>query len=100
MQTKQNQEAMNHAMHSKCRLRDRGRLSHGRGRTEVEHYGDYLVQMKVSSQARKKNPALPEYWQVRAVTHETEGKEKTVFTSPPAAKFNAEQVARFTTSEG
>ncbi|WCE92527.1 IS4-like element ISPsy33 family transposase [Pseudomonas syringae pv. actinidiae] len=64
----------------------------GTVRTEVEHYGDgdYLVQMRVSPQARKKNPALPEYWQVRAVT---EGNEKTVFTSLPASKFSAEQVA-------
>ncbi|MDG6387852.1 IS4 family transposase, partial [Pseudomonas syringae] len=33
----------------------------GTVRTEVEHYGDgdYLVQMRVSPQARKKNPALP-----------------------------------------
>jgi IS4 transposase len=38
------------------------------------------------------NP-IPEYWQVRAVTYEVEGKEKTVFTSLPASEFNAEQVA-------
>lgn len=49
--------------------------------------------MRVSPQARKKNPALPEYWQVRAVTYQVDGKEKTVFTSLPAAKFSAEQVA-------
>ncbi|RMU39857.1 Transposase, partial [Pseudomonas avellanae] len=38
----------------------------GTVRTELEHCGDgdYLVQMNVSPQARKKNPALPEYWQV------------------------------------
>ncbi|EPN66046.1 transposase, partial [Pseudomonas syringae pv. actinidiae ICMP 19101] len=67
----------------------------GTVRTEVEHYGDgdYLVQMRVSPQARKKNPALPEYWQVRAVTYQVEGNEKTVFTSLPASKFSAEQVA-------
>ena len=49
--------------------------------------------MKVSPQARKKNPALPEYWQVRVVTYEVEGKEKTVFTSLPASQFSAEKVA-------
>ncbi|WP_339470750.1 IS4 family transposase [Pseudomonas sp. EL_65y_Pfl1_R83] len=67
----------------------------GTVRTEIECYGDgdYLVQMKVSPQARKKNPVLPEYWQVRAVSYEVEGKEKTVFTSLPASRFSAEQVA-------
>lgn len=51
------------------------------------------VQMKVSPQARKKNPVLPDHWQVLAVTYEVEGKEKTVFTSLPASRFSAEQVA-------
>lgn len=64
-------------------------------RSPIECYGDgdCLVQMKVSPQARKKNPLLPEHWQVRAVTYEVEGKEKTVFTSLPASRFSAEQVA-------
>lgn len=67
----------------------------GTVRTELECYGDgdCLVQMKVSPQARKKNSLLPEHWQVRAVTYEVEGKEKTVFTSLPASQFSAEQVA-------
>lgn len=67
----------------------------GTVRTELERYGegDCLVQMKVSPQARKKNPNLPEFWQVRAVTYEIEGKDKTVFTSLPATRFSAEQVA-------
>lgn len=67
----------------------------GTVRTELARYGegDCLVQMKVSPQARKKNPNLPEFWQVRAVTFEVEGKEKTVFTSLPATRFSAEQVA-------
>jgi hypothetical protein len=67
----------------------------GTVRAELERYGegDCLVQMKVSPQARKKNPLLPEYWQVRAVTYEIQGKEKTVFTSLPASQFSAEQVA-------
>jgi IS4 transposase len=62
------------------------------GLTPFDHC---LVQMKVSPQARKKNPLLPEHWQVRAVTYEVEveGKEKTVFTSLPASRFSAEQVA-------
>ena len=64
-------------------------------RSQIEGYGDgdCLVQMKVSPQARKKNPNLPEHWQVRAVTYQVEGKEKTVFTSLPASRFSAEQVA-------
>lgn len=54
---------------------------------------DKLIQMKVSAQARKKNPALPETWQVRAVTYEVCGKEKTIFTSLPRNQYSAEQVA-------
>ena len=49
--------------------------------------------MKVSPQARKKNPMLPTHWQVRAVTYEVAGKEKTVFTSLPVARFSTAQVA-------
>lgn len=67
----------------------------GTVRTQLECYGegDCLVQMKVSPQARKKNPQLPEFWQVRAVTYEVEGKKKTVFTSLPASHFSARQIA-------
>ncbi|RQX21618.1 IS4 family transposase, partial [Aeromonas caviae] len=63
--------------------------------TELERYGDgdRLLQMTVSPQARKKNPALPTHWQVRAVTYEVAGKEKTVFTSLPVARFSGAQVA-------
>ena len=63
--------------------------------TELEHYGDgdRLLQMSVSPQARKKNPDLSEQWQVRAVTYEVAGKEKTVFTSLPVERFSAAQVA-------
>lgn len=63
--------------------------------TELKRYGegDRLLQMTVSPQARKKNPALPAQWQVRAVSYEVAGKEKTVFTSLPAARFSAAQVA-------
>ena len=35
-----------------------------------EESNDMLVEMKVSPQAHKKNPDLPETWQVRAVTYE------------------------------
>lgn len=49
--------------------------------------------MKVSPQARKKNPAFPEFWQVRAVAYAIAGSDKTVFTSLPATEFTAQQVA-------
>lgn len=62
---------------------------------EILRYGegDCLLQMKVSPQARKKNPALPLVWQVRAVTYEVQGRAKTVFTSLPADQFSRQQVA-------
>ena len=60
---------------------------------DEEETNDNLIEMKVSPQARKKTPSLPEKWQVRAVTYEVEGKEKTVFTSLPREKYSAEQVA-------
>ena len=63
--------------------------------TEVERYGkhDRLLEMKVSAQARKRNPALPETWLVRAVSYEVNDKLKTVFTSLPESQFSADQVA-------
>ena len=63
--------------------------------TELERYGDgdRLLQMTVSPQARKKNPALPTHWQVRAVTYEVAGKEKTVFTPARGRFSSAAQVA-------
>ncbi|RUO76541.1 IS4 family transposase [Idiomarina tyrosinivorans] len=63
--------------------------------TVVEDYGagDRLVEMKVSPQARKKNPSLPESWCARAITYEVEGKEKTVFTSLPASVYTAKAIA-------
>lgn len=62
---------------------------------EVEVFNDQdrMLQMKVSAQARKRNPNLPEFWQVRAVSYEVKGKTKTVFTSLPAETFTTEQVA-------
>ncbi len=61
--------------------------------TEEFGPGDRQLQMKTSPQARKRNPELPEHWQVRAVTYEVAGKEKTVFTSLPADIYSAEMVA-------
>ncbi|KZN43005.1 hypothetical protein N482_19540 [Pseudoalteromonas luteoviolacea NCIMB 1942] len=54
---------------------------------------DKLIEMNVSPQARKKNPDLPEKWQVRAVTYQLDGKDKTVFTSLPRDKFSANDIA-------
>lgn len=62
---------------------------------EIEKYSDNdrLLQMKVSPQARKRNPSLPETWQVRAVSYTLNGKSKTVFTSLPHAHYTESQVA-------
>lgn len=60
---------------------------------EVFNKHDRLLRMKVSPQARKRNPDLPETWIVRAVSYPVKGKLKTVFTSLPANKFSTEQVA-------
>ena len=49
--------------------------------------------MKVSPQARKQNPSLPEYWYARAVSYELNGVEKTVLTSLPADRYPAKAVA-------
>jgi len=47
----------------------------------------------VSPQARKRNPELPETWEVRAVTYDINGVEKTVFTSLPFEQYSTESVA-------
>ncbi len=62
---------------------------------EVERYSknDRLLQMKVSPQARKRNPSLPDTWQVRAVSYTLKGKIKTVFTSLSHAHCSEEQIA-------
>ncbi len=57
------------------------------------YYYDMLVEMKVSPQARKKNPNLPEKWQVRADTYQVGGKQKTVFTSLSREDYDAKSVA-------
>lgn len=61
----------------------------------IETYddGDELVQMKVSPQARKKNPELPETWQARRVTYKVKSGFKSVMTSLPVERFNAAQVS-------
>jgi len=62
---------------------------------EVERYNahDRLLEMRVSPQARKKDPALPTHWQVREVSYEHQGKMKTVLTSLPAAAYSTRAVA-------
>jgi len=63
----------------------------------IETYaeGDVKVRMKVSSQARKKNPMLPEYWEVRQVSYAVRGGiMKTVLTSLPADQYPAKDIAR------
>ncbi|EGU60155.1 transposase [Vibrio nigripulchritudo ATCC 27043] len=47
---------------------------------DEDESNDMLVEMKISPQARKKSPTLPETWQAIAVTYEVQGKPKTVFT--------------------
>jgi hypothetical protein len=63
---------------------------------EIERYSnnDRLLRMKISPQARKRNPELPETWQVRAVSYTLKGKTKTVFTSLPHARYSEIQVAK------
>lgn len=62
---------------------------------ELIRYGkqDRLLRMKVSPQARKRNPELPAYWDVREVSYEVQGKVKTVLTSLPAATYSAKAIA-------
>lgn len=55
---------------------------------------DHLLSMKVSPQARKRDPELPETWTVRAVSYEHKGKRRTVMTSLPAQRYDTEAVAR------
>ena len=60
---------------------------------DAQDSNDKYIEMTVSPQARKKNPELPANWQVRAVTYEIAGKEKTVFTSLPKEQYSAKDVA-------
>lgn len=50
--------------------------------------------MKVSPQARKRNPALPTHWEAREVSYEIQGKLKTVMTSLPADTYDTKAVAK------
>lgn len=63
---------------------------------EIVRYGkhDRLVRMKVSPQARKRNPSLPTHWEVREVSYEVQGKLKTVMTSLPANTYSTMAVAK------
>ena len=62
---------------------------------EVKCYNkhDKLLRMTVSPQAHKRNPELPETWEVRAVTYDINGAEKTVFMSLPFEQYSTESVA-------
>lgn len=62
---------------------------------EIKRYNphDCLLEMKVTPQARKRNPALPETWQVRAVSYRVNGVDKTVYTSLPYERYPTQKVA-------
>jgi hypothetical protein len=45
-------------------------------------------------QARKKNPTLPQTWQVRAVSYRVNGVDKTVYTSLPYEHYPTQKVAQ------
>ena len=86
-----------------CRLADHGMARHWliparkNAVTEtIETYNanDRLVRMRVSPQARRKNPALGDTWTVRAVDTITDkGHTRTIFTSLPATDYDTEDVA-------
>ncbi|GAB2506090.1 hypothetical protein GCM10008940_04920 [Microbulbifer agarilyticus] len=61
---------------------------------EIYNKNDRLLRMKVSTQARKRSPALPEYREVRAVSYKHNGKNKMVFTSLPADTYSTKAVAK------
>ncbi|PKA70214.1 transposase, IS4 family [Pseudomonas baetica] len=63
---------------------------------EVARYNEHdrLVRMKVSPQARKRNPTLPTHWEAREVSYEIQGKVKTVMTSLPAKIYSTKSVAK------
>src|SRR5690606_19987592 len=63
---------------------------------EVARYGkgDRLLHMKVSAQARKRNPDLPTHWEVRGVSYAVKDKIKTVLTSLPADTYSAKTIAK------
>ena len=60
---------------------------------ETYREGDVKVRMKVSPQARKKNPTLPEYWEVRQISYSVrDGVLKTVLTSLPVSQYSAQEI--------
>lgn len=63
---------------------------------EIHRYNarDRELRMKVSPQARKRNPALPAFWTVREVSYKTAGSIKTVYTSLPFGQYGTDVVAR------
>lgn len=62
----------------------------------IEEYSenDKLLRMKVSPQARKKNPTLPEFWDVRQVSYKVKNGVKTVMTSLPVERYAEEDIAQ------
>tara|TARA_Y100000748_G_scaffold219571_2_gene184586 strand:+ start:11210 stop:12541 length:1332 start_codon:yes stop_codon:yes gene_type:complete len=62
---------------------------------EVERYSEHdrLVRMRVSPQARKRNPSLPMHWEVREVSYERHGKVRSLLTSLPSGRYSAGAVA-------
>lgn len=63
--------------------------------TVVAHYGpgDEGIDMRVSPQARKKNPALPERWQARRIRYQVPGfPPRELLTSLPAEQYRAEDI--------
>lgn len=62
---------------------------------EIARHGDNdrLVRMRISPQARKKNPELPSHWEAREVSYERNGSIKTVMTSLPANGYSTAAVA-------
>jgi hypothetical protein len=58
---------------------------------EIERYGEHdrRVRMKVSPQARKRNPNLPTHWDVREVSYESQGRVRSL----PVESYSAGDVA-------
>jgi hypothetical protein len=55
--------------------------------------GDALIELEVRREARRQNPELPRFWQVRAVTYIHQGKTTTLLTSLVDPKqFPAEEL--------
>ncbi|WP_420917735.1 IS4 family transposase [Pseudomonas syringae group genomosp. 7] len=63
---------------------------------EVERYGEHdrLVRMKVSPQARKRNPEMPLSWEVREVSYESHGKVRSLLTSLSVESYDTAAVTK------